>query len=111
MEHDINPNLVRTWISKYQREQAADEIVSSATEPSREAGVELSTASVPEESAFMQVVTTTATPTPGKLAAVFSLNVRLPNGVYLELSPANFDELAAVVQMLGRLPCSGSTKG
>jgi transposase-like protein len=29
MEHDVNPNLVRTWISKYQREQAAGEIVSS----------------------------------------------------------------------------------
>ncbi|WP_425128547.1 transposase [Burkholderia latens] len=65
MEHDINPNLVRTWISKYQREQAAGEIVSSATESSREARVELSTASVPEESAFMQVVTSAAAPHSG----------------------------------------------
>lgn len=64
MEHDTNPNLVRTWISKYQREQAADEIVSSATESSRETRVELSTASVPEESAFMQVVTSAAAPIP-----------------------------------------------
>ncbi|AJW93819.1 transposase family protein (plasmid) [Burkholderia gladioli] len=111
MEHDINPNLVRTWISKYQREQAAGEIVSSATESSREARVELSTASVPEESAFMQVVTSAAAPTPAISAAVFSLNVHLPNGVSLELSQANFDELTILVQMLGRLPCSGSTKG
>ncbi|ONJ29033.1 transposase [Burkholderia cenocepacia] len=111
MEHDVNPNLVRTWISKYQREQAAGEIVSSVTEPSREARVELPAASVHEESAFMQVVTSAVAPTPTKLAAAFSLNVHLPNGVSLELGPANFDELTAVVQMLGRLPCSGSTKG
>ncbi|MGN4078271.1 transposase, partial [Burkholderia gladioli] len=70
MEHDINPNLVRTWISKYQREQAAGEIISSATESSRETRVELSTASVPEESAFMQAVTSAAAPTPAKSAAV-----------------------------------------
>ena len=111
MEHDVNPNLVRTWISKYQREQAAGEIVSSVTGPSREARVELPAASVPEESAFMQVVTSAVAPTPTKLAAAFSLNVHLPNGVSLELGQANFDELAAVVQMLGRLPCSASTKG
>ncbi|WP_141660498.1 transposase [Burkholderia singularis] len=111
MEHDINPNLVRTWISKYQRKQAASEIVSSSTESPREACVELLTASVPEESAFMQVVTSAAVPTPAKSAAVFSLNVHLPNGVSLELSQANFNELTMLVQMLGRLPCSGSTKG
>ncbi|MGS0991709.1 hypothetical protein [Burkholderia glumae] len=40
-----------------------------------------------------------------------SLKVHLPNGVSLELSQANFDELTMLVQMLGRLPCSGSTKG
>ncbi|MBR8429032.1 transposase, partial [Burkholderia cenocepacia] len=84
MEHDVNPNLVRTWISKYQREQAAGEIVSSVTEPSREARVELPAASVHEESAFMQVVTSAVAPTPTKLAAAFSLNVHLPNGVSLE---------------------------
>nr|WP_276208446.1 transposase [Burkholderia sp. Nafp2/4-1b] len=37
MEHDINPNLIRTWISKYQREQTASEIVSSAEKPPRDA--------------------------------------------------------------------------
>ncbi|AOK19290.1 transposase [Burkholderia cepacia] len=39
-----------------------------------------------------------------------SLHVRLTNGVELELGEASFDELATVIQMLWRLPCSGSTK-
>ncbi len=39
-----------------------------------------------------------------------ALHVRLPNGVELDLGKAHIDELTAVVQILGRLPCSGSTK-
>jgi transposase len=38
-----------------------------------------------------------------------SLHVRLSNGVELDLGKASIDELTTVVQMLGRLPCSGST--
>ncbi|WP_232427602.1 transposase [Burkholderia ubonensis] len=36
MEHGINPNLVRTWISKYQREQGGAEMVGTARELSHE---------------------------------------------------------------------------
>jgi transposase len=39
-----------------------------------------------------------------------SLHVRLSNGVELDLSAATIDELTTVVQMFGRMPCSGSTK-
>jgi transposase len=40
-----------------------------------------------------------------------ALRVRLSNGVELELGAAiaTIDELATMVQILGRLPCSGST--
>ncbi|KWZ58826.1 transposase [Burkholderia ubonensis] len=37
--------------------------------------------------------------------------MRLSNGVEFDLGEASVDELAKVIQMLGRLPCSGSTKG
>jgi transposase len=39
-----------------------------------------------------------------------ALHVRLTNGVEFDLGEANVEELTAIVQMLGRLPCSGSTK-
>jgi transposase len=41
-----------------------------------------------------------------------ALHVRLSNGVELDLgsSIATIDELTTVVQILGRLPCSGFTK-
>jgi transposase len=38
-----------------------------------------------------------------------ALHVRLANGVELDLGKANLEELTTIVQMLGRMPCSGST--
>ncbi|KGC96506.1 transposase IS3/IS911 family protein [Burkholderia pseudomallei] len=40
-----------------------------------------------------------------------SLHVRLSNGVEFDLGEASVNELATAIQMFGRLPCSGSTKG
>ncbi|KMQ72774.1 hypothetical protein BPMI_00581c [Candidatus Burkholderia pumila] len=37
------------------------------------------------------------------------LHVRLPNGVEFDVADVTIDELTTVVQMLGRMPCSGST--
>ncbi len=71
----------------------------------------MSMASVPEELAFMQVVTSAAAPTAAESAAVFSLNVHLPNGISLELDQVRLEELTTIVQILRGLPCSGSTKG
>ncbi|MGC3030445.1 hypothetical protein ACPUER_35950 [Burkholderia sp. DN3021] len=42
---------------------------------------------------------------------VITVHVRLPNGVEFDLGEASLEELTTIVQMLGRLPCSGSTKG
>jgi hypothetical protein len=39
------------------------------------------------------------------------LQVRLPNGVQLDLGEMSLQELPTLVQMLSRLPCSASTKG
>ncbi|KAF7962506.1 transposase [Cupriavidus sp. UYMMa02A] len=37
-----------------------------------------------------------------------ALHVRLPNGVEFDLGEASLVELTTIVQMLGRMPCSGS---
>jgi len=69
----------------------------------------------PSTSAFVPVVSTSSVPPlPLVLTATepitLSLHVRLSNGVELDLSAASIDELSTVVQMFGRMPCSGSTK-
>ncbi|WP_063801083.1 IS66-like element accessory protein TnpA [Burkholderia ubonensis] len=113
MEHGINPNLVRTWITQHQRKQGRAGLLAPASEPSRETPTAPPTILAPAESAFVQVVAPVAPPTPllADRGMTRLLNVRLPNGVALELGEASLDELTAIVQMLGRLPCSGSTKG
>jgi transposase len=60
--------------------------------------------------AFIPVVpsTTVSAPAASPPLAV-DLHVRLPNGVELELGEANLQQLATIVQMLGKLPCSAST--
>jgi hypothetical protein len=44
-------------------------------------------------------------------APMVGLQVRLPNGVQLDLGKTNLQELPTLMQTLSRLPCSASTKG
>ncbi|SOY78035.1 transposase (fragment) [Cupriavidus phytorum] len=48
---------------------------------------------------------------PTSACMAVALDVRLPNGVELDLSQADLPGLTMIVQMLGRMPCSGSTAG
>jgi len=122
MEHDINPNLLRTWIARYREGHAArSETAPAAGQPEREAvdvfaqvvhARQSESAVVPSTPAavvpaFVPVVPMEASPP----ALSLRLHVRLPNGVEFDLGEARLEELSSVVQMLGRLPCSASTKG
>nr|WP_124476063.1 hypothetical protein [Burkholderia cepacia] len=65
-------------------------------------------------SAFVPVVSAPSltSPSPPSASMTLALHVRLSNGVELELGKAiaTVDELTTLVQILGRMPCSGSTK-
>jgi transposase len=122
MEHDVNPNQLRKWITRYRQQRMAQ---AQQTSPSGGAdGVLIDTPtpvrpSVAREApAFIPVVTAPSAPPAAPQGPsqalplmVVALHVRLPNGVEFELGNASLDELATIVQMLGRLPCSGSTMG
>ncbi|WP_175924552.1 IS66-like element accessory protein TnpA [Burkholderia latens] len=115
MEHGLNPNLLRSWIARYQKIQAQLEHERVARTPAISDGVTIDLPNPP--SAFVPIVAATASPcaqpselSPLPSSMVLSLHVRLSNGVEFDLGEASIDELATVIQMLGRLPCSGSTK-
>jgi transposase-like protein len=110
MDHGINPNLVRTWISQYQREQGRAGVAGLASEPGSLAPTEIATVAQSDGPVFVQLETPLLSSAPVKPTATYLLGVVLPNGVRLEVGPAAVEELERVVQMLGRLPCSGSTK-
>jgi transposase len=60
--------------------------------------------------AFVPVVAAAAAaPSIPPAPIAFALHVRLPNGVEFNLGQAGIDALGMLVQMFGRLPCSGST--
>ena len=121
MEPDINQNLLRTWVTQYRQRQAAMEPVAQVSKVSVEVVIDipasavLTTSSANHAAPFVAVVhaSTPLAAAPPATKMPLALHVRLSNGVELELgsSVATIDELTTVVQILGRLPCSGSTKG
>lgn len=94
-ECGVNANQLSSWVR--QRERA----VVAARAPSREV-VEVAAAFVP-----MQV----EPPAPTQSACAISLQARLPNGVVVDLAGCDFQQASQVIDALGRLRCSGSTKG
>lgn len=128
-ERGVNANLLRKWITKYlmereqgvlPRQRAGDNDEASSGE------IESVTIDLPDarrlvpataaSPAFVPVVSTpTASaqvPTSSAAAMQLELHVRLANGVELEMGRAiaSIEELTTLVQILGRMPCSGSTK-
>jgi transposase len=115
MEHDLNPNLLRSWVARHQRYRPRSSTI-VARSPAISDGV---TIDIPNTSpAFVPIASISALPPalppdppPLEKSMALSLHVRLSNGVEFDLGEGGVDELATVIQMLGRLPCSGSTKG
>ena len=93
LAHGINANLLRTWMTKHQRQLLAGGLLrpSSSTPAS-----------------FIPVVPVSAPRSPITSPA---LTARLPNGVRLEWSALSADQLAQVLHLLSTLPCSDSIPG
>lgn len=127
-EHGINANLLRKWITKYLMER--EKGISPALQDNGNNECDLSRSDesinavaidppgsrkpVPAAvtpSAFVPVVSAPLAQPSTPPSMTLALHVRLSNGVELELGGAiaTIDELATIVQILGRLPCSGST--
>ena len=93
LAHGINANLLRTWMTKHQRQSlAGGSVRPSAATPAP----------------FIPVFPVSAHRSPITPPALVA---RLPNGVRLEWSALPGDQLAHVLQLLSTLPCSGSLPG
>ncbi|WGS40333.1 transposase [Burkholderia sp. JSH-S8] len=117
MDHDVNPNQLRKWIASHQQRQLGQPLVDAAVSDGVPIDIHGPTprySSPDTPSAFVPVVPAPSltSPTPPSASMTLALHVRLSNGVELELGKAiaTVDELTTLVQILGRMPCSGSTK-
>ena len=96
LQHGINANLLRTWITRHRRQL---ELMLGRP------AAEMATTAV--GSAFVPVVATRgAAP-----SNAVRLGAQLPNGIKLELGAVGPDEVALLLRLLCALPCSGSTLG
>ena len=95
----INANLLRRWISQ---SMGADRKQSQVDIPTvARAGADNF---VPLRLAVPQAVAVAS------VALKVRLHARLPNGVEVEISDADPGKLMPVLELLGRLPCSDSTR-
>ncbi len=115
MEHELDLDVLRSWIARYEKAEAQVEHERAARTPTVTEGVYIDIASAP--SAFVPVASTAASPVtlpPTPSAQVpsmaLSLYVRLSNGVEFDLGEASIDDLTTVIHVLGRAPGSGFDK-
>lgn len=98
-ECGINANLLATWLRKRERAQA--DVVDVEADPQAAAFI-----AVPMAPVAREAVEPTQT-----CVALMTLQARLPNGVSLELQGTEPQHIGALIETLGRLRCSASTKG
>ncbi len=96
----INANVLSNWVRQHERNggghgSPAGDVVE-----------------MPAASAFLAVQLDPAPspPLPPLPAPTLDVQVRLPNGVMLDMRIADVDEAAKLIEVLGRLRCSASTK-
>jgi len=93
LAHGINANLLRTWMTKHQRQLLAGGSLQR---------------SIAAPAPFIPVVPVSTCRSPITLP---QLAARLPNGIRLEWSALPADQLADVLHLLASLPCSDSIPG
>jgi transposase len=91
LEHGVNANQLRKWIRQHQRRQGEAPMV---------------VAKVPTLPTFIPVV---AAGVP--VRTEHRLRATLRNGVEVDFGMTGSAELPSLLQLLDRLPCSGSTRG
>jgi transposase len=94
----INANVLSNWVRQSERGKAG------AVVPKADV-IEL-----PAASAFVAVEVSSAAPPACAPPMELALRARLPNGVTLDIQAPDLDVAGRVIEALGRLRCSASTK-
>jgi transposase len=93
LEHGVNANLLRKWVSQHQR--AHGNAVARRAAVPRQA------------TAFIPVVTVGAPST----RQAHRVRAKLPNGIEVDLGETNTHGVSSLLHLLNGLPCSGSRRG
>jgi transposase-like protein len=99
MQHGVNTNLLRTWITKAQRAIAKQMSAPEVSAPTAQAFV-------PVKLEPTQPAIKAHRPACKAMPTLVRMQVRLPNGVSIDLGQAPLQEMGDIMQMLSALPCS-----
>jgi len=119
----VNANVLRAWITQGKRKVSSSSQIKPLAHPATPVGnapapLQIATAQNGDVTARVNFAEAAQTPSaflPGvrvlqaPSSAKPGLNVRLPNGVQIDVQPASLDELSSVMRILIGLPCSDST--
>jgi len=94
----INANVLSSWVRQHERGKCG---------PAARQGEVIE---MPTASAFVAVRVDSAPPAPAPVAATLGVQVRLPNGATLDVRGADLGGAITLLDELGRLRCSASTK-
>jgi transposase len=92
----INANVLSNWLRQHERGKCGADVPRGDV-------IEM-----PSVSAFVAVQVDSAPPLPA--AAVLDVQIGLPNGTTLDMRGADLDGVLKLIEGLGRLRCSASTK-
>jgi transposase len=92
----VNANQLNSWVRQHER------VVATRVGAASGEVVEVPTAFVP-----VRIEQTSGAPA----VSAISLQARLPNGVVVDLRGCDFEQAGHLIDALGRLRCSVSTKG
>lgn len=107
MQHGINANLLRTWITKSQSSKAITVQRAVCETAARDAQAFIPVQVEAGASRAAVAMPTKACGAASKSPAVsMRIQVQLPNGISVDLGQARMEELSGVMQMLIHLPCS-----
>jgi transposase-like protein len=107
MRHGVNANLLRKWITKWQRRNAiaVQQTVSEVAPQNSSAFLAVQVRSgVPNARVAAPTKTSAASNNPA--AQSIHLRVQLPNAVAVDLGQTRMQDLFAIMQTLSSLPCS-----
>ena len=114
MQHGVNANLLRVWIAKAQKQNDIDTPSATAFVATSAVASARGTKAQATSPTFvpMRIQTPTAPPTHPCATGVqpigmqpTGMQVRLPNGVQIDLDQASWVQITGVLQMLSALPC------
>jgi transposase len=94
----LNANVLSNWVRQHERGKRG------AAAPRGDV-IEM-----PVASAFVAVQVDSVPPVPAPVAPALDVQVRLPNGATLDMRGADLDGVLRLIEGLGRLRCSASTK-